>query len=62
MKTYWKTKDGKNIDIDEMSIDHLRNVLKMLIKNKLIKTTKKQSNFLQDLKCEFDAENYGCRD
>jgi hypothetical protein len=32
-KVYWTTKDGSQIDVDEMSISHLRNVLKMIIKN-----------------------------
>lgn len=32
-KEYWKTKDGKVIDIDDMDINHLRNVLKMIIRN-----------------------------
>ena len=29
---YWTTKNGNKIDIDDMSVDHLRNVLKMLVK------------------------------
>lgn len=32
MKTYWKMRDGKLIDVDEMDINHLRNTLKMLIR------------------------------
>lgn len=32
-KEYWKTKDGKVIDVDDMDINHLRNVLKMIIRN-----------------------------
>jgi hypothetical protein len=28
----WKTKDGRLIDVDEMSIDHLRNTLKMIMR------------------------------
>jgi len=30
-KVYWKTKEGETLDIDEMSIEHLRNVLKFII-------------------------------
>ena len=30
---YWKMRDGKLISIDDMDINHLRNVLKMIIKN-----------------------------
>ena len=33
MKYYWTTKDGTKIDVDEMSTDHLRNVLKMILRN-----------------------------
>lgn len=31
-KIYWTTKDGGKINVDEMSIEHLRNTLKMIIK------------------------------
>ena len=33
MKTYWTTQNGNKIDIDEMDINHLRNTLKMLVRN-----------------------------
>ena len=33
MKYYWTTKDGTKIDVDEMSTDHLRNALKMILRN-----------------------------
>lgn len=29
---YWRTKDGSMVKVDDMDIDHLRNVLKMLIR------------------------------
>ncbi len=32
-KTYWKMKSGKMIDIDLMDENHLRNTLKMIVKN-----------------------------
>ena len=31
-KVYWTCKDGTKIDVDEMSIEHLRNCLKMVIR------------------------------
>ena len=31
-KLYWTTKNGSQIDIDEMSVEHLRNTLKMIVK------------------------------
>jgi len=30
---YWKTKNGDKINVDEMDITHLRNTLKMIIRN-----------------------------
>jgi hypothetical protein len=33
MKVYWKQKNGNLISIDDMDINHLRNVLKMIVKN-----------------------------
>ena len=32
-KVYWTMRDGKQIDIDEMSVQHLRNTLKMIVRN-----------------------------
>lgn len=29
---YWTTKNGTKINIDEMSIDHLKNALKMIVR------------------------------
>ena len=29
---YWTTKNGTKIEIDKMTIDHLRNTLKMIVK------------------------------
>ncbi len=31
---YWTMKDGTEIDVDEMSLTHLRNTLKMIIKKR----------------------------
>lgn len=31
---YWKQRNGELISIDNMDINHLRNVLKLIIKNK----------------------------
>lgn len=33
MKYYWKTRNGEIVDVDKMSETHLRNALKMLIRN-----------------------------
>ena len=33
MKYYWTMKDGKKIDVDDMTESHIRNVLKMILRN-----------------------------
>ena len=33
MKYYWKMRDGKLIDVDQMRETHLRNALKMVLRN-----------------------------
>ena len=30
---YWTQKDGTKISVDDMSVEHLRNTLKMIIRN-----------------------------
>ena len=30
---YWMTKDGQKINVDDMDVNHLRNTLKMIIRN-----------------------------
>jgi len=32
-KIYWTTRNGEKIDIDKMSLNHLRNTLKMIVRN-----------------------------
>ena len=77
MKYIWKTKDGKEINVDDMTIEHLRNVLKMIIRKKQNTNNqlKKQEVKLNgdianmfnddmdlfDLECEYDNEDYGYR-
>lgn len=43
-KIYWTQKDGTKILVDDMDINHLRNTLKMIIRNveNRKKTTKKE--------------------
>ena len=38
---YWVTKKGENINVDDMDIKHLRNTLKMIIKNNQPKQKKR---------------------
>lgn len=34
---FWTKKDGSKIDVDHMSVNHLRNVLKLLMRNQKAK-------------------------
>ena len=49
-KIYWKQRNGEIIDIDDMDINHLRNVLKIVLKNRqtVIKqiVKSKRTNFM----------------
>jgi hypothetical protein len=49
---YWETKKGNKINVDDMTIEHLRNVLKMIIRNNNINTNYKESKkeLINDLK------------
>ena len=40
---YWTTKSGEKINVDEMDITHLRNTLKMIIRN--VENQPKRINF-----------------
>ena len=57
---YWKQKDGTLIDVDQMSITHLRNTLKMLMRNNEARKKSLQSNTFKlngDMANEFN-DNY----
>ena len=64
MKYYWKTKDGNLIDVDNMSENHLRNALKMIIRNKQIKAPVAktrigniENNFFEEMYKEYEEDN-----
>ena len=42
MKYFWKMRDGQLIDVDQMSETHLRNSLKMMIRNSQRKVATKK--------------------
>ena len=44
-KYYWTMKNGEKIDVDEMSEDHLRNVLKLIIRR--VEAKEKSYNSLE---------------
>ena len=66
MKYYWKMKNGQEIDIDKMTETHLRNTLKMIVRNTQVKLpiTKTrigniESNFMEEQFLEYaEEENF----
>ena len=63
-KVYWKQRNGELIDIDDMDINHLRNTLKLVLRNrqtviKQIVKSKRQSFTLHgDMANEFNRSQY----
>lgn len=61
-KYYWTTKDGQKIDVDLMTESHLRNVLKMILRNIETPTKKRtkigniENNFLEESYKEYEEE------
>lgn len=51
---YWKMRNGKLISVDEMDINHLRNVLKMIIRN----NQKMQTTYPHNAKQALEIEEY----
>ena len=56
MKYYWTTKDGTKIDVDDMSTEHLRNTLKMILRN--IDNAKSKPKPLGNIEACFQEEEY----
>jgi hypothetical protein len=56
MKYYWTTKDGTKIDVDDMSTDHLRNTLKMILRN--LDTAKSKPKPMGNIEACFQEEQY----
>jgi len=64
MKYYWTMRNGQQIDVDLMTESHLRNTLKMLIRNSKKKSVVTESrignieaNFLEELYKEYEEES-----
>ena len=60
----WKMRNGQLIDVDQMSETHLRNALKMMIRNNQIKATRKkpigniEANFFEAQNNEFIDDEF----
>lgn len=54
-KVYWKQADGRLISVDDMDINHLRNTLKMIIRNRQkVVVTKPKFTLNGDMAQEFN--------
>ena len=65
MTYYWKMRNGQLIDIDQMSEHHLRNTLKMIVRNSQQKPNVVKSrlgnieeNFFEELYKEYEENEY----
>lgn len=64
MKYLWKMRNGQQIDVDQMSETHLRNALKMIIRNsqRKIKPQKTigniESNFFEEQNNEYIEDEF----
>lgn len=54
--TYWKMRNGKSIDIDSMDLNHLRNVLKMIVKNSNKHKEQKKFSLNGDMAQQFNDD------
>lgn len=57
MKVYWTQKNGQQIDVDDMDINHLRNTLKMIITNQR-KVNKPKFEIHGDIAQDMIDQNY----
>ena len=63
-KIYWKMRNGNLISVDDMDENHLRNVLKIVLKNRqtvikqIVKTKRQSFKLLGDMANEFNRSQY----
>jgi len=64
-EVYWTMKNGKKISVDDMDVQHLRNALKMVIRNiqnRKVKPNKQigniESNFLEEQYKDWENDFY----
>jgi hypothetical protein len=60
-KVYWKQRNGELIDIDDMDIQHLRNTLKLVLRNRetvvkqILKSKRREFMLHGDMANEFNS-------
>jgi hypothetical protein len=63
-KVYWKQRNGELIDIDDMDINHLRNTLKLVLRNRetvvkrILKSERREFKLHGDMANEFNSSQY----
>lgn len=63
-KIYWKMRDGKLISVDDMTEEHAKNVLKIVLKNRqtvikqIVKSKRQSFKLLGDMANEFNSSQY----
>ncbi len=55
-KVYWTMKNGEKIDIDEMDINHLRNALKLIVRNREAYLKKMVKDFKVPIKVTLNGD------
>lgn len=60
-KVYWTMKNGQKIDIDEMDINHLRNTLKMIVRNHQKNTKRNKILTTKELEFLHEDQNFGSK-
>jgi hypothetical protein len=63
-KVYWKQRNGELIDIDDMDINHLRNTLKLVLRNRetvvkqILKSKRREFTLHGDMATQFNSSQY----
>jgi hypothetical protein len=63
-KVYWKMRDGNLISVDDMDINHLRNVLKIVLRNRetvvkrILKSKRTNFKLHGEMANEFNSSQY----
>ncbi len=63
-KVYWKQRNGELIDIDDMDINHLRNTLKLVLRNRetvvkrILKSKRTNFKLHGNMANEFNSSQY----
>jgi len=63
-KVYWKMRNGELIDVDNMDINHLRNTLKLVLRNRetvikqILKSKRREFMLHGDMANEFNSSQY----